>query len=451
MTSDREYRQEKIRILAGAGADTSLSDDQESVWSEVVKRVDEVYSDLLRYEADLESKNAELEEAQSFISSVIASVSDILVVSDEAGRVIQANPAFIALLGQNEQALIGQSVLDLVVEEDRETARRHLCGSLPGVPEDCELRFLTERGASDMMALNFSTRFDHGGRCVGAVLTGRPIGELRRAYQALHSAHLDLQQAQRKLIEQEKMASLGRLVAGVAHELNNPISFVYGNIHVLDRYRRSLAEYFSESRKIDVDDDSELREKFRIDSILADLTPLIDGTLEGAKRISEIVKNLRRLSFNRAHEAQKMNLDRIIAMATQWASRAKTLPAKIDIDVAPGLVMWGNEGQIHQIIVNLVDNALDAVRGQRQPHIEIRACLVGGEIEIAVTDNGSGITEAAFDKMFEPFFTTKTVGEGTGLGLWISYSIAREHGGAISATNQPEGGAIFTVRLPVGR
>ena len=87
------------------------------------------------------------------------------------------------------------------------------------------------------MAINFSGRFDHAGRCVGAVLTGRPIGELRRAYQALHGAHLELQQAQRKLIEQEKMASLGRLVAGVAHELNNPISFVYGNIHVLDRYR----------------------------------------------------------------------------------------------------------------------------------------------------------------------------------------------------------------------
>jgi two-component system sensor histidine kinase HupT/HoxJ len=448
--ADRKDRPERILSLAGAGAETSLSDDQESVWGEVVKRVDEVYSDLLRYEADLESKNAELEEAQSFISSVIASVSDILVVSDAAGRVIQANPAFVSLLGQDEPALIGRSLLDLVVEEDRATARRHLSGVVPGAPGDCELRFLTERGASDMMAINFSTRFDHGGRCVGAVLTGRPIGELRRAYQALHSAHLDLQQAQRKLIEQEKMASLGRLVAGVAHELNNPISFVYGNIHVLDRYRRNLADYFVEARKIEGDETFELREKFRVDSILADLTPLIDGTLEGAKRISEIVKNLRRLSFNRAHEAQKMQLERIIAMATQWAARAKRHQARITIEVAPELVMWGNEGQIHQIIVNLVDNALDAVRGAKDPHVEIWAGLVAGEIEIVVADNGLGIDDQAFDKMFEPFFTTKTVGEGTGLGLWISYSIAREHGGAISAANRPEGGAIFTVRLPVG-
>ncbi len=451
MTRDRRKRPENILALAAAGDEATLSDDQESVWRDVVKRVDEVYSDLLRYEADLESKNAELEEAQRFISSVIASVSDILVVSDAAGCVIQANPAFVALLGREEQALIGQPLVDLIVAEDRDKARRFLravdASSQAG---DCELRFLTGPGASDMMAINFSSRFDHAGRCVGAVLTGRPIGELRRAYQALHGAHLELQQAQRKLIEQEKMASLGRLVAGVAHELNNPISFVYGNIHVLDRYRRSLADYFKEAEKVEEEESAQLRKKYRIDSILADLTPLIDGTLEGAKRVSEIVKNLRRLSFNRVHEAQKMELERIIAMATQWAARAKKNQAKIDIEVAPGLFMWGNEGQIHQIIVNLIDNAIDAVRGQQNPHVEIWAGLVAGEIEIVVTDNGPGINDVAFDKMFEPFFTTKTVGEGTGLGLWISYSIAREHGGSISAANRPEGGALFTVRLPVG-
>jgi two-component system sensor histidine kinase HupT/HoxJ len=246
------------------------------------------------------------------------------------------------------------------------------------------------------------------------------------------------------------MASLGRLVAGVAHELNNPISFVYGNVHVLDRYRRNLADYFSESEKTENHDAADLRAKYRIDAILADLTPLIDGTLEGAKRVSEIVKNLRRLSFNRAHETQKIDLERIIAVATQWAARAKKHQAHIDIEVAPGLAMVGNEGQVHQIVVNLIDNALDAVRGQKNPHVAVWAGIVAGEIEIRVSDNGGGILDAALDKMFEPFFSTKAVGEGTGLGLWISWSIAREHGGSIAAANRVEGGALFTVRLPVG-
>jgi two-component system sensor histidine kinase HupT/HoxJ len=193
-----------------------------------------------------------------------------------------------------------------------------------------------------------------------------------------------------------------------------------------------------------------LRRKYRVDSILADLEPLIEGTLEGAKRISEIVKNLRRISFNRTQEAHRIDVERILTTATQWAARAKKNHAIIDVEVAPGLVVWGNEGQIHQIVVNLIDNAIDAVRGRKHQQIEVRAALSGGEVEIVVADNGAGIAEAAFDKMFEPFFTTKTVGEGTGLGLWISYAIAREHGGSISAVNREHGGAQFTLRLPVG-
>jgi two-component system, NtrC family, sensor histidine kinase HupT/HoxJ len=459
MTADRHGRPENILTLAGSGLDAELTDNQESVWRDVVKRVDEVYSDLLRYESDLEGKNAELEEAQSFISSVIASVSDILVVCDETGRVVQANPAFVSLVGESEKALVGRPLVDLVEADDRDEARRHLSAGGRDDPQakasDCELRFLTPGGPSDVMAINFSGRFDHSGRRVGAVLTGRPIGELRRAYQALHGAHLELQKAQRKLIEQEKMASLGRLVAGVAHELNNPISFVYGNVHVLDRYRRSLGDYFAQQRAIeertaDNPEAMDLRKKYRIDAILADLGPLIEGTLEGAKRISEIVKNLRRISFNRANEAQTIDVERIIATAVQWAARAKKNHAHIDVAVAPGLKVWGNEGQVHQIVVNLVDNAIDAVRGGKNPRIEVRAELVGGDVEIVVADNGAGIADAAFDKMFEPFFTTKTVGEGTGLGLWISYAIAREHGGSIAAVNRDGGGAQFTLRLPVG-
>jgi two-component system, NtrC family, sensor histidine kinase HupT/HoxJ len=454
MTGDHRERPENILALAGSGLEAELTGDQESVWRDVVKRVDEVYSDLLRYEADLERKNAELEEAESFISSVIASVSDILVVCDGNGVVLQANPAFVALLGQAERALIGQALLDLIVEEDRQKTRLRLCAGerrdTGAEATDCDLHFLTARGRSDVMAINFSGRFDHSGRCVGSVLTGRPIGELRRAYQALHGAHLELQKAQRKLIEQEKMASLGRLVAGVAHELNNPISFVYGNVHVLDRYRKSLSEYFEEEGRLNPDDCGDLRRKYRIDRILADLAPLIDGTLEGARRISEIVKNLRRISFNREHEAQKIDVERILTTATQWAARAKKNHARIDVEVAPGLAVWGNEGQIHQIVVNLVDNAIDAVRGRKKPHIEVRAGVAGGEVEIVVADNGAGIADVAFDKMFEPFFTTKTVGEGTGLGLWISYAIAREHGGSIAAVNREGGGAQFTLRLPVG-
>jgi two-component system sensor histidine kinase HupT/HoxJ len=299
------------------------------------------------------------------------------------------------------------------------------------------------------MAINCAARVDSDGKPVGAVLTGRPIGELRRAYEALNVAHTDLQRAQRKLIEQEKMASLGRLVAGVAHELNNPISFVYGNIHTLDRYRKSIESYLDALHGwAGPGDMPKLRRSLEIDTIVSDLQPLIEGTLEGAMRIAEIVKNLRRLSFTKTADRQEIEIGRLIRTAVAWATRAKNVRADVTIDVSDDLVMVGHEGQIHQVLVNLVDNAIDAVRDVDAPRLDFHARQESEDIVVEIGDSGPGIPDTVMDKIFEPFFTTKTVGEGTGLGLWISYSIVREHGGSLAAGRSPLGGALFTLRLP---
>ena len=311
-----------------------------------------------------------------------------------------------------------------------------------------ELRFIAAGGVSDLMALNCSARLDHLGRRVGTVLTGRPIGELRHAYEALHKAHMELQHAQRKLVEQEKMASLGRLVAGVAHELNNPISFVYGNVHALERYRRTLVDYFA-AIHAGAEDAEDLREALKIDAVLADLAPLIEGTLEGAARVSEIVRNLRRLSFTKSGDRQSVDLEKIIRTASHWASRSKKSHASIELDLEAGVTVDAHEGQVHQVIVNVIDNALDAVRGLADPRVTISLRRSDREAVITVTDSGPGVAAAARDKIFEPFFTTKTVGEGTGLGLWISYTILQEHAGSITVADAPGGGARFVVSLPL--
>jgi len=430
------------------GGEFSLVGDGESMWLDVIHKMDEVYSDLLRYESDLEWKNKELEEAQTFISSVIASVSDVLVVVDARGLIQQVNPAFLKLLACHEGVLLGNSIAEFIAEEDRPIAMALLLQDRSLGDRNAEFRFITVGGASDMMAVNCSARLDHLGRRVGTVLTGRPIGELRRAYEALHKAHMELQQAQRKLVEQEKMASLGRLVAGVAHELNNPISFVYGNVHTLERYRRSLVEYLAA-----VHDGSEdaktLRQKLKIDAVIADFTPLIEGTLEGAARVSEIVRNLRRLSFSKTGDRQSVDLEKIIRTASQWASRSKKSQAHMDLDLHAGILIDAHEGQIHQVVINLIDNALDAVRGAIDPKVTISLRKTETDAIISVIDNGPGIIQEVRDKIFEPFFTTKSVGEGTGLGLWISYTIIQEHSGAITVTSPAEGGACFSVILPL--
>lgn len=451
-TSETDPRSRPANLMAhvlAQGEPALLDGAGEEMWIDVIAKMDAVYSDLLRYEADLEAKNAELEAAEGFISSVIASVSDILVVVDEQGLVVQANPAFLKVVARPPDEVIARKLCDLVVEDDRPRARKALLSGEEGQVRELELSFLASTGPSDLMAINVSARFDHNAHRVGAVLTGRPIGELRRAYEALHKAHLELQQAQRKLIEQEKMASLGRLVAGVAHELNNPISFVYGNIHTLERYRKTLDRYLRAlEEEAPASAVSRLKRETRIEAILGDLQPLIEGTLEGAVRISEIVKNLRRLSFARGGEPVAVDLAKLIGTAAHWAMRAKNGRAKLETDLEPGLTVEGEEGKIHQVLVNLVDNALDAVKDVADATVRVTMRAQGEDVVVEVADNGAGLSEAVADKIFEPFFTTKVVGEGTGLGLWISYAIAREHGGTLTAHNGDKRGAVFQLRLP---
>jgi two-component system sensor histidine kinase HupT/HoxJ len=448
MRSDRGGRESLIDRV-GSQLPSPFAGDQEAAWIEVIRKMDEVYADLLRYETDLEEKNAALEEAQAFISSVIESVSDILIVCDRHGSILQVNPAAVRLLGDSVGTLLHRSLTDLVDPADRDRIDALLQAQCPSEISNLEIRFVTERGLSDLYAINGATRCDPAGHRLGAVLTGRPIGELRRAYEALHAAHSELQHAQRQLVEQEKMASLGRLVAGVAHELNNPISFIYGNIHTLDRYRDRMSAYLGAiHRGADPAEIERLRRDLKIDALLADYGSLIEGTLEGAMRVADVVKNLRRLSFPKSGESLRVDVDRVVRTAVRWAARAKPHHVDFAFDIAPELQILGNEGQFHQIIVNLIDNALDAVRGQAAPRIEIVARRDGDQIVITISDNGAGLPDGLIDKIFEPFFTTKPVGEGTGLGLWISYGIAREHGGTLSAANRSGGGAVFTLMLP---
>jgi two-component system, NtrC family, sensor histidine kinase HupT/HoxJ len=428
------------------GEEIALDRAGETMWVDVIKRMDEVYSELLRNEADLESKNAELEEAQAFISSVFASVSDVLIVCDEKLVVRQVNQAFAKLVGAAEGVCVGARLEAFVVEEDRARLAALHTASRLGRPEEAEIRF-----GAETLALRAAAQFTADRRRVGCVFSGRPISELKRAYQALHEAHVELQQAQDRIVAQEKMASLGRLVAGVAHELNNPISFIYANIHTLQRYMKGLARYLGAIHDgAPAAQRKGLRQSLRIDAILKDLQPLLEGTLEGAVRVTDIVKNLRRLSFSGPAEQRTLDLAKIARTAASLTAGGRSARAEIVVTEEGEATVLGQEGPLHQVIVNLVDNALYAVRERADGRVEIRVGTRGEWVEVAVADNGPGMAAEDLAKIFEPFFTTKPVGVGTGLGLWISFSIVRECGGTITAANRAEGGAEFVIRLPAG-
>jgi two-component system, NtrC family, sensor histidine kinase HupT/HoxJ len=281
------------------------------------------------------------------------------------------------------------------------------------------------------------------------VLIGRPVGELRRAYDALNRAHRELQETQRQLVHSEKMASLGRLVAGVAHELNNPISVVFGNMHALRRYGDRIARYLEAAGRLPAPPElAALRQELRIDRILTDMGPLIDGTLEGAERVSQIVQELRRYSSAQREPASRFDLAEAARTAVHWVLKASRVPAAVDWELTEGLTVDAPKGAVHQILVNLVQNALDVMEGQPSPCLRVSTGRQGGRPWVGVRDGGPGIPEADLPRLFDPFFTTKEVGKGTGLGLYVSYGLAEELGGRLSAANHPAGGAEFRLLLP---
>jgi two-component system sensor histidine kinase HupT/HoxJ len=430
----------------------NLSDLQETAWIEVIRKMEEVYSDLIRYEVDLERKNAALEQAQRFIESVLASMSDVLIICDSRARIQQVNRALLDLTGHEESELLGQPFATLLPFTDRNLVECFAELTAKGTLRDHEARFMSRLGEpTDPVALNCSLRRDGKGQPAGYVIIGRPVGELRRAYEALNAAHADLKAAQQQLVQSEKMASLGRLIAGVAHELNNPASFVLGNSHALERYAEKMAAYLSAIHGGALPKAREkLRQELGIDALLADLAPLIEGTREGAERVADIVKNLRRFSFTNPGGQAPFDLAEVVRTAAQWASRGRKRAVPVDLSLpGEGLTLRGHAGSIHQVMVNLVQNALDAVEEMQSPRIEVAIRQEGRHAVVTVTDNGPGIPSEHLLKVFDPFFTTKPVGRGTGLGLWISYTIIKDHGGAIEAGNRLDGGAAVIFTLPL--
>jgi len=424
----------------------------EDAWIEVIRKMDEVYNDLLQYEVALEEKNAALEESQTFVFSVLAAMSDLLVVCDRDGRIEVVNHALVQFSGKPEAELIGASLFDLFADADARVAAERIFVSQDNRHlSDCELPLRAADDSIMPVSLNCTPRINHQGVRVGMVITGRPLGELRRAYQALREAHEDLKRTQQQLLHSEKMASLGRLVAGVAHELNNPISFVLGNTHALQRYAQRLQTYLA---AIHADEPREhldsLRRDLRIDRLLEDLPALIEGTVEGAERTRDIVDSLKRFSAIDRDEMQPFNLTQVIERAVHWVAKAAAADRfKVDMQLPEGINVLGSSGQMQQVLMNLVQNACDATLEVAQPRLEIRARRVGDKVEVSLRDNGPGIDPASLAHVFEPFFTTKAIGKGTGLGLAISYGIVERHGGALTAANHPDGGALFTLTLPL--
>ena len=421
--------------------------DSEDAWVSVIQKMDEAYADLVHSQVEVEEKNTELEEARSFLHSIQSAMSDVLIVCDQNGVVQGVNRALEQLTGRSEKELMGVRFTDLVAATYHSKISSFM-GQLRIQPvRDCEVELIGRDGLVPL-SMNCSPRHNHRGRLIGMVMVGRPLGELQKAYKELNAAHAELKLAQERLVQSEKMASLGRLVAGVAHELNNPISFVYGNMHALQRYTGRLCAYFDAINEGNSREQLKaMREKLRLDKAIRDLNSLVEGTMEGADRVKEIVNDLRQFSSTQESEKAVFDLSHVIKTAMHWIIKESKAPIDVVETIPADLTAFGHSGQIHQVVVNLIQNAVDAMDASDPKRLRLSAQVVDGKVIFEVRDSGPGIPDDFLSRLFDPFFTTKPVGQGTGLGLSISYGIVSEHGGELEIQNHPDGGALASLTL----
>ncbi|WP_375469868.1 sensor histidine kinase [uncultured Nostoc sp.] len=303
--------------------------------------------------------------------------------------------------------------------------------------------------------------------------------ELKAANCQLKLTLKELENTQAQLIQTEKMSSLGQLVAGIAHEINNPVSFIDGNIIIVNEYTRDLLNLIKLFQEYDYHLVSEIQayiEEIDLDFIKEDLPKILSSMKMGAERISKLVLSLR--NFSRLDEAGKKEVDVHEGLDSTLLILQNRLEAKGNHPDIQVIKEYGNlpkvecyPGQLNQVFMNILNNSIDTLkesiigchllvnnvkitRNQQLTtnNLQIRIyteVLDSNQVIIRIADNGCGMTEEIMQKIFDPFYTTKPVGSGTGLGVSISYQIINKHGGQLKCISAPLQGTEFIIQIPI--
>lgn len=271
--------------------------------------------------------------------------------------------------------------------------------------------------------------------------------ELKANILKLESANKEITETQTRLVHAAKMAGLGQLVAGIAHELNNPISFIYSNMSHLKDYSNKIIQLVKKAEK--KTDLSKEKEEAEFDYIVKDLPKLIKSCEDGARRTRDIVLGLR--SFSRLEEAKIKEVDihegiesTLSLLEGEFKSRVEVIKNYGDL---PKVLCYPS--QLNQVFMNILTNATQAIEGDKGSVTISTKVIQKNRVQISIKDTGKGMTAEVSEKIFEPFFTTKDMSKGTGLGMSITYGIIQKHGGEIAVSSQLGKGTEFIITLPI--
>ena len=425
------------------------------------------------------------EEALQTLHSILDSMGDAVIVVNSDGCPLFVNPAARQLIGsqccdtslltksQTQPSFNKAQISDLLDYSP-------IVKALEGEPVDAaEIRAGTpESRHRQWLSVNarpITTEDDTDSKTItGAVAVFRDVTQQKQAEQDLQQSHAaaqkqtvilkdtlrQLKQTQAQLIHGEKMASLGRTVAGIAHEINNPVSFIHGNLnHTTDAFNNllSLIELFQETYPDRPDAINQTIDDLDLTFLATDIPRMLASMETGTCRIREIVKSLR--VFARLDEAEVKAVDinqgidsAVMLVQSRFDNHPKRPDIKLQRQYESCSLLDCYASQLNQVFVHLLSNAIDALETNSiAPKIVIRTRADEAALTIEIEDNGQGILPEVQSKMFDPFFTTKPVGQGTGLGLSICYQIIVDtHGGAITCSSAVNQGTCMTIVLPYG-
>jgi len=425
-------------------------------------------------------KNTEeaLRQSEKRFRSFAQTANDAIITSDSSGRIIFWNIRAERMFGYTSQEALDKVFTMIIPERFRvfydiemkkiikPTNKMEIVNTTP-IGRMAEIVGLRKDGSEFPIELSFSSWNSEGKSFFTSIIRDiterkrledtvrRETSELKKTREDLEKAYIELQTTHTHLLQQEKMASIGQLAAGVAHEINNPIGFISSNLGTLGKYLDKRSEYTaSVEQLIDQINDkaalAELKEKrkaLKIDFITEDIKDLIKESLEGAERVKKIVQDLK--SFSRVDQAEYKHADINECIESTINIVWNELKYKATVQKEYGEIPFTKcfPQQLNQVFMNLLVNAAHAI--EKQGTITIKTLREGDSIFISVSDTGRGIEPTILTRIFEPFFTTKKVGEGTGLGLSITYDIIKKHGGEITVRSEVGKGSTFTVRIPI--